>query len=64
MQPIEIIVLISAILIVGVVFGSYLYKKLKHIPTGECEGCKHKNTKKMLNKVRKEIEEERICNCK
>ena len=64
MQPIEIIVLISAILIVGVVFGTYLYKKLKHIPTGECEGFKHKNTKKMLNQVRKEIEEERICNCK
>ena len=64
MQPIEIIVIAAAILIVSSVICVYIYKKMNHIPTGECEGCKHKNTKKMLNQVRKEIEEERLCNCK
>ncbi len=52
MQPIEIITIIVAIVIVGSVFGTYIYKKIKHLPTGECSVCnnKGKNLQKMYNK--------------
>ena len=40
MEPIEIIVIISCVLIVGGVIGSYIYKKVKKLPTGSCAGCK------------------------
>ena len=39
MQPIEIITIIACVLIVGGVLGSYIYKKIKHKPTGGCDGC-------------------------
>ncbi len=41
MEPIEIIVIITCVLIVGGVFGTYLYKKSTHQPTGECSYCSH-----------------------
>ena len=40
MEPIEIIVIIACVLIVGGVIGNYIYKKAKKIPTGECACCK------------------------
>ena len=40
MEPIEIIVIIACILIVGGVFGNYIYKKITKQPTGECACCK------------------------
>ena len=40
MEPIEIIVIIACILIVGGVMGNYIYKKVKKLPTGECACCK------------------------
>lgn len=40
MQPIEIIVIIACVLIVGGVIFNYIYKKIKKIPTGECASCK------------------------
>lgn len=39
MEPIEIVVIIAVILIFVGVVGSYIYKKLHHIPTGECADC-------------------------
>ncbi len=40
MEPIEIIVILFCILIVGGVLGNYIYRKIKHKPTGECSYCK------------------------
>ena len=40
MGPIEIIVIIGSILIVGGVIVNYIYKKVKKMPTGECSSCK------------------------
>jgi len=40
MHPIEIIVIICCVLIVGGVLGNYIYRKIKHLPTGECSSCK------------------------
>ena len=40
MEPIEIIVIIVCVLIVGGVLGSYIYRKITHKPTGECAYCK------------------------
>ena len=40
MEPIEIIVIIACVLIVGGVFGNYVYKKATKQPTGECACCK------------------------
>ena len=57
MQPIEIIVIAAAILIVSSVIGVYVYKKMNHIPTGECSCCS-KNNKNMFNKLKKELKEE------
>ncbi len=62
MQPIEIIVIILAALIVVAVISRYLYKRAKGIPTGECENCYNKKkTEKMFNNIRKELNEECMC---
>ncbi|CDE15372.1 unknown [Clostridium sp. CAG:288] len=45
MQPIEIIVIIASVAIVGGVFGTWLYKKVTHKPTGDCACCKSKSNK-------------------
>ena len=57
MQPIEIIVIIASVLIVVLVFGSAIYKKIKGIPSdscGECKSCHgdcNERMKKVLNKA-------------
>ena len=62
MQPIEIIVIILAALVVVAVISRYLYKRAKGIPTGECENCYNKKkTEKMFNNIRKELNEECMC---
>ena len=62
MQPIEIIVIILASLVVVAVISRYLYKRAKGIPTGECENCYNKKrTEKMFNNIRKELNEECMC---
>ncbi|MGM9873697.1 MAG: hypothetical protein ACI31G_02090 [Bacilli bacterium] len=48
---IEILILVIATIFVVYIFGSLIYKKTKHLPTGECEMC-HKSTKKLLKKYR------------
>lgn len=63
MKPIEIIVLISAILIVLLIISSYLYKRYKGLPTGECACCSsQKRVNKMVSSIRKELDEEK-CHC-
>ncbi len=58
MQPIEIIVILSAIAIVVAVIGTYIYKKITHKPTGECSCCSSR-MKKNFQKISKEIK----CEC-
>ena len=63
MEPIEIIVIAITILIVGFVIGNYIYRKIKHLPTGECAYCKKKgnNLVKQYRKVYPKNKNE--CNC-
>ena len=39
MQPIEIVVIIVCVLIVGGVIGRAIYRKVKHLPSSSCEEC-------------------------
>lgn len=43
MEPIEIIVIVAAVSVVGGVVGRYIYRKVKKLPTGECGSCYDKN---------------------
>jgi len=52
MGPLEIIVIIISVIIVGTVIGVFIYKKVKGLPTGECAECR-KGTKKLLKKYQK-----------
>ncbi|MBR6072014.1 MAG: hypothetical protein IKP77_04185 [Acholeplasmatales bacterium] len=64
MQAIEIIVIIASVLIVTAVIARYIYKRVKGIPTGECETCSNKKkTEKMFANIRKELDEELKCGC-
>lgn len=47
MTLIEIIVIICIILIFVAVIGSYIYKRIHHMPTGECACCKKKMQRAM-----------------
>ena len=60
MEPIEIIVIIVASLIVLSVLGTYLYKKAKHLPTGDCDCCSSKSSlvKKDKHKYGKKAKKE------
>ncbi len=44
---IEILVIISVIAFIGALIGRYIYKRIHHMPTGDCACC-HKGTKQML----------------
>lgn len=52
---IEILVIIIAIAFLGFVIGRYIYKKVNHLPTGECECC-HKSSKKLVNEYHKKYQ--------
>ena len=43
----EILVISLVITFLGVVIGRYIYKKMHHLPTGECACC-HKGVKQLL----------------
>ncbi len=53
MDIFEIIVIIICVFIVGGVIGNYLYRKFKHLPTGECACCQ-KDSKKKQSKLLEE----------
>ncbi|MDD4103728.1 MAG: hypothetical protein PHU89_01800 [Bacilli bacterium] len=54
MAVIEIVVIIVCVAIVGGVFGTWVYKKTKGLPTGDCESCGLiANKKKILKQYRK-----------
>ena len=50
---IEIIVVAVVVAFLGFVLGRYIYKKVHHLPTGECECC-HKSTKQLLKEYHKQ----------
>lgn len=61
MEPIEIIVIISCVLIVGGVLANYIYKKVKKLPTGQCASCKKTLTGSALVKAyRKKYKKEKV----
>ena len=66
MEPIEIIVIIACILIVGGVLLSYIYKKVTNKPTGECAYCKSTKSGSALVKAyhKKYRKKERKVSCK
>ena len=49
---IEIIAIIAVVGFIATLVGIYAYKKIHHLPTGECACC-HKGTKKMLKEYYK-----------
>ena len=54
MEPIEIVVIIACVLIVGGVIGNYIYRRIKKLPTGECSYCSNtKKGSKLLKEYRK-----------
>ncbi len=60
---IEIMVIISVVLVLSLIIGSYIYKRIKGIPTGECGCCSEKRkAKEMFNNIRNELNNEK-CNC-
>ncbi len=57
MEPIEIIVIVVSVGIVVGYIASYMYKRIKNKPTGECSCCSH-NMEKSFKKISKELEKE------
>lgn len=58
MQAIEIIVIVCAVLIVGTYFGVLIYKKIHHMPTGDCAEC-HNKMKKAVKRMKKQRKKEK-----
>ena len=52
MEPIEIIVIIVTVLFVSLVLGNYIYRRIHHLPTGECACC-HKKGSRLLKQYHK-----------
>ncbi len=65
MKLIDSLVLIAVILVISLIIARYIYKRKKHMPTGECSCCSSKrNVNNMLKKINKELEDENIFNNK
>lgn len=60
MSVIEIIVIITAVTFVLAVIGNYIYKRVKHKPTGECASCANRMRRALKNGI-DDISKE--CNC-
>lgn len=52
MNVIDLLIILSCVLIVCVVFGIYLYRKIKNKPTGDCACCGSKGNS-LLKKYHK-----------
>ncbi len=48
----EILVIVGLVVFFTSLLASYIYKKIHHIPTGDCAYC-HAKSKKMLKQYRK-----------
>ncbi len=49
---VEILVIVMVISFFAAIIGVYVYKKIHHIPTGDCAACASKS-KKMLKEYHK-----------
>ena len=56
MELIEILLIAFCVFVVISVIGSYIYKKIRHLPTGECTCCQ-KKMKREINKIKRELSE-------
>lgn len=54
MEPIEIIVIVCIVVIFLAVIGTYIYKRVHHMPTGECACCK-KRMRRAIKECQKTI---------
>ncbi|MFA6829810.1 MAG: hypothetical protein WCR67_03820 [Bacilli bacterium] len=68
MGVIEICTIIGCILVVGSVLGNYIYRRIKHLPTGDCEGCKAASSassdhSRFLEEYRKQNQTNCSCDC-
>lgn len=63
MGPIEIIVIAFTTLFVVSVIGTYVYKKVKHLPTGGCAECHSISGKKLVKEYHKTYCDCGKCNC-
>ena len=52
MEPIEIIVIIACVLIVGGVIARSMYKKVKKIPSSECCSCSKRMTRALKSAIK------------
>jgi hypothetical protein len=53
-----IITIAVAVIIVGLVLGSYIYKKSHKMPTGDCACCQKVNWKKIQKEIKKAEQKE------
>ena len=51
---IEILVVVATLIFLSAVIGVYIYKRVHHLPTGDCAYC-HKSKKQLLKKFYKEF---------
>ena len=49
---IEVLVIAITVIFFGLLIGSYIYKKIHHLPTGDCACC-HKSKKQLLKEYHK-----------
>ncbi len=49
---VEILVISMVVIFLAAIIGSYIYKKIHHIPTGDCAACQAKG-KKLLKEYHK-----------
>lgn len=51
---IEILVVVATLIFLSAVIGGYIYKRVHHLPTGDCAYC-HKSKKQLLKEFYKEF---------
>ena len=52
---IEILVIAIVVIFLGFIIGRHIYKKIHHMPTGECECC-HKSSKQLVKDYHKQYQ--------
>lgn len=62
MTLIEIIVIIATLTFVLGYIGTYIYKRMHNIPTGDCSVCK-KRMNKMVKKLQKDYHKQNKSSC-
>lgn len=57
----EILLIIAIVIFVSYIFGKEIYKKRKHLPSGECSCCQMKN-KRIIKQMKKAVKEKQKFN--